>query len=103
MISIVSKAITDVSTSVDQLLEISALVNKLVIILSVVKDGEVTNVELFFRVIVSMDVENNNEDAVIDVKDNAVGDVKVIELTSEISVVPKEFGVRVVVEVGIDE
>lgn len=85
------------------MLEISALVNKLVIILSVVKDGEVTNVELFSRVIVSMDVENNNEDVVIDVKDNTVGDVKVIELTFEISVVPKEIGVTDVVEDGIDE
>ena len=78
------------------MLEISALVNKLVIILSVVKDGEVTNVELFSRVIVSMEV-------VIDVKDNTVADVKVIELTSEISVVPKEIGVMDVVEDGIDE
>ena len=96
MVSIVSKVITDVSTTVDQLLAISALVNKLVIILSVVKDGEVTNVELFSRVIVSMEV-------VIDVKDNTVADVKVIELTFEISVVPKEIGVRNVVEDGIDE
>lgn len=103
MVSIVSKVITDVSTTVDQLLAISALVNKLEIILSVVKDGEVTNVELFSRVIVSMDVENNNEDVVIDVKDNTVGDVKVIELTFEISVVPKEIGVTDVVEDGIDE
>lgn len=78
------------------MLEISALVNKLVIILSVVKDGEVTNVELFSRVIVSMEV-------VIDVKDNTVADVKVIELTFEISVVPKEIGVMDVVEDGIDE
>lgn len=96
MVSIVSKAITDVSTTVDQLLAISVLVNKLVIILSVVKDGEVTNVELFSRVIVSMEV-------VIDVKDNTVADVKVIELTFVISVVPKEIGVRDVVEDGIDE
>ena len=78
------------------MLEISALVNKLVIILSVVKDGEVTNVELFSRVIVSMEV-------VIDVKDNTVADVKVIELTFEISVVPKEIRVMDVVEDGIDE
>ena len=78
------------------MLAISALVNKLVIILSVVKDGEVTNVELFSRVIVSMEV-------VIDVKDNTVADVKVIELTFEISVVPKEIGVTDVVEDGIDE
>lgn len=96
MVSIVSKVITDVSTTVDQLLAISALVNKLEIILSVVKDGEVTNVELFSRVIVSMEV-------VIDVKDNTVADVKVIELTFEISVVPKEIGVTDVVEDGIDE